>query len=210
MPLFCCAQQQADWSEGDPYELFKLLTADAFSTRGLCDGLIDYKLDGRILQGGPDWQMAKALIDRHHRHHPPPVGWKYGAGVWNGPTLVGVATVGRPVARMLPQQTWVEVNRSCTVDLGGLERHAASKLYAICTQEAKRRGYERIITYTYVNESGVSIKAAWGKEALDGFVKGQSWSRTSRPRRDKSEIKDKHRWAKQLRQSTTRNSSKSS
>lgn len=196
MPMFCCEEQQADWAEGDYYELFKQLTADSFSTRGLCDGLIDYKLTDRVLQGGEDWQMAKAVVADHHRHHPAPVGWLFGVGVWNGPTLVGVATVGRPVARALPKTT-AEVNRNCTMDLSGLERHAASKLYGAAAREAKRRGYAKIITYTFVSESGVSLKAAgWTVEAR---VRGRSWSCKSRPRSDKVKPQDKLRWSRQLR-----------
>lgn len=196
MPLFCCEELQWEWSQGDHYELLQLLTADSLNTRGLCEGLIDYKLTQRVLQGGEDWQMAKAVIAQHHRHHQPPVGWKFGVGVWNGPTLVGVATVGRPVSREFPPHV-LEVNRNCTMQLQGLERHAASKLYAAAVQEAKRRRYASVITYTYVDESGVSLKAAgWTRTKR---VKGRAWSCPSRPRTEKSPRRDKHRWEKAIR-----------
>lgn len=196
MPIYCCEALQEEWA-GDEYELLQRITAGSLGTRGLLEGQIDYKLTHEILQGGEDWQLAKAVIAQHHRHHPPPVGWKFGVGIWNGPTLVGVATVGRPVARAIPN-TVVEVNRSCTIPLSGLERHAASKLYAIAAQEAKKQGYQKIITYTFVDESGVSLKAAaWEIEAK---TKGRSWSCRSRPREDKVAIKDKHRWSRKLRQ----------
>jgi hypothetical protein len=44
---------------------------------------------------------ACAFIATHHRHHKPPVGMKFAIGVARADSggLVGVATVGRPVAR---------------------------------------------------------------------------------------------------------------
>ncbi len=197
MPLFCCEALQAEYEKVDPYQLFQELTADAFDTRGLVDGLIDYKLDHRILQGGDDLRMAKEVILQHHRHHKPSLNWRFGVGIWNGPTLVGVAMVGRPVARAIPADQVVEVNRSCTIPLGGLERHAASKLYAVAAKEARRRGFCKMITYTFVDESGASLRGAG--LVIEAKVKGRSWSCPSRPRQDKSEIKDKNRWAKSLK-----------
>ncbi len=45
---------------------------------------------------------AKAFVADWHRHHRPPVGHKYSIGVANDDdVLVGVAVVGRPVARLL-------------------------------------------------------------------------------------------------------------
>jgi len=47
---------------------------------------------------------ANAFIVRHHRHHPPPRGYKFAIAVNDGAHVVGVITVGRPVAR---ERRWV-------------------------------------------------------------------------------------------------------
>jgi hypothetical protein len=47
------------------------------------------------------FRHACAFIAKHHRHHQPPRGMKFAVGVAIGDELVGVATVGRPVARHL-------------------------------------------------------------------------------------------------------------
>lgn len=139
---------------------------------------------------------AKAFVKRHHRHNAPPVGWKFGLGIRNGCELVAVAMVGRPVARALDHTKVVEVNRVCVVD-NKLTEHACSKLYAAAAREAKRQGFEKIITYTLESESGTSLIAAgW---VIDGKVKGRSWNTPSRPREDTAPTCDKVRWAKQLR-----------
>jgi len=44
---------------------------------------------------------ASKFIADHHRHHLPPQGTKFAVAVASGGELTGVATVGRPVARML-------------------------------------------------------------------------------------------------------------
>ena len=38
---------------------------------------------------------AAAFIERHHSHHGPPVGQKFGIAVNDGSNVVGVATAGR-------------------------------------------------------------------------------------------------------------------
>ncbi len=45
-------------------------------------------------------KVASEFIALHHRHHKPPVGHKFSIGLQNGVGLVGVVTVGRPVARV--------------------------------------------------------------------------------------------------------------
>lgn len=51
---------------------------------------------------GPDaWRFICHAIDAEHRHHEPPTGWKWGYIATNRGRIVGVATVGRAVARAL-------------------------------------------------------------------------------------------------------------
>ena len=44
---------------------------------------------------------ANAFVEQNHRHHGPAVGHKFSIGLSDGEKIVGVAIVGRPVARHL-------------------------------------------------------------------------------------------------------------
>ncbi|MBE1466197.1 hypothetical protein H4W33_005209 [Kibdelosporangium phytohabitans] len=61
-------------------------------------------------------RQAAQFIATHHRHHRPPAGHKFSIGVCDAETgrLVGVAVVGRPVARLYDDGDTLEVTRSCT------------------------------------------------------------------------------------------------
>jgi len=62
-----------------------------------------------------DFDEACAFIRKHHRHHKPPVGHKFSLAVADESGAVrGVATVGRPVARMNQDGWTLEVNRVAT------------------------------------------------------------------------------------------------
>lgn len=57
---------------------------------------------------------ANAFVERYHRHHRPVVGHKFSIAASDGEKIVGVAIVGRPVARYLDNGLTLEVNRLCT------------------------------------------------------------------------------------------------
>lgn len=57
---------------------------------------------------------ANAYVEQYHRHHKPVVGHKFSIGCSDGEKIVGVAIVGRPVARHLDDGWTLEVNRLCT------------------------------------------------------------------------------------------------
>ncbi len=143
---------------------------------------------------------AKAFVRRFHAHNPaPPAGWKFGASIFNGPQLLGVVIIGRPVARRIDAAATVEVTRLCLRrDIAaGLRWNAASMLYGWAAKEARRRRFASIITYTLKDlEPGTSLIAAGWKR--DGESRGGSWSRPSRPRIDKASLGPKVRWRKQL------------
>jgi hypothetical protein len=93
-----------------------------------------------------------------HRHHAPPQGYKYVFGVAIEETgeLVGVAIIGRPVARHLWDGRTLEVTRVAVADdMPG----ACSKLYAEAWKGVKAFGFKRLITYTQEGESGSSLRA---------------------------------------------------
>lgn len=155
---------------------------------------LDFHLEIRPVRFG----VCKAFVEAHHHHCRPPAGWRFGAGCFNGPTMVGVAMVGRPVARMIDATQVVEVNRLCIDrDLSpALRRNAASKLLGFAAKEARRRGFARIITYTLQSEGGASLRAAGWLE--DGHSPGGSWSRPSRARGESGPTEPKIRWAREL------------
>jgi hypothetical protein len=123
------------------------------------------------------FRQACAFIAAHHRHHRPPRGMKFALGVAAQDELVGVATVGRPVARHLDNCRTVEVTRTCTDGA----RNANSMLYGAAWRAARAMGYHRLITYTQVGESGASLRAA-GLRPAAVLRARPGWDAPSRPR----------------------------
>lgn len=143
-------------------------------------------------------RRAKEFVAAHHRHCKPPAGWRFGAGVLNGSMLVAVVMVGRPVARMLDASRVVEVNRLCVrTDVPrDLVWNVASMLYGWAAREAKKRGFEKIITYTLESEVGTTLRAAgWTPEAR---TRAEQWGRPSRRRADSDLAVPKIRWSREL------------
>jgi hypothetical protein len=134
------------------------------------------------------FKEASAFVRTHHRHHLPPVGWKFGIAVNDGAKVVGVVTVGRPVARHADDGATLEVTRCWTDGT----KHAASMLYGAAWRAAKALGFTRLITYTLKEEPGTSLKAA-GWTALYE-TPGRSWSCPSRPRVDTHPLGQKTLW----------------
>lgn len=123
---------------------------------------------------------AKEFILKHHRHHGIPQGWLWGHGVENDDgELIGVATVGRPVARALDDGYTAEVTRLCTDGTF----NACSILYAAARRAAEAKGFRRILTYILETEDGASLRAS-GWQLL-GKTEGGSWDTPSRRREDK-------------------------
>lgn len=124
------------------------------------------------------YSEACEFIRRWHRHHLPPQGWKFGIAVNDGKKVVGVITVGRPVARHLDNGWTLEATRSCTDGT----QNVNSKLYSAAWRAARALGYKRLITYTLMTEPGTSLLAAGWK--LIGEAGGGTWNRKRRPRVD--------------------------
>lgn len=160
--------------------------------------MCSYHTDGRCAGGRDGVDMltlqpityaeACEFIRQHHRHHLPPQGWKFGVAVNNGQWVVGVVTIGRPVARAFDNGMTLEVTRCCTDGT----KNVASMLYGAAWRAAKALGYMRLISYTLASEAGTSLLAAgW---VIIGKTKGRSWSCPSRPRVDKAPLEDKLLW----------------
>lgn len=141
-------------------------------------------------------------VDEHHRHHGAPVGWKFGLAVHNGGIRVGAAVVGRPTSRAIQsaQPHTLEVTRVVTWGTAPLRKNASSKLYSAACKQAKKLGYDKLITYTLDIESGHSLVASgWTPTHRSA---GGSWDCPSRPREDKAPIGPKVRWEKGLTKKT--------
>lgn len=112
------------------------------------------------------FREACAFVAARHRHNNPPRGHKFSIGAakeggeYNPVELVGVAMVGRPIARAFDDGLTAEVIRTCTDGT----RNVNSLLYGACRAASFAMGYRRVITYTQADESGASLRAA-------GFVR---------------------------------------
>ena len=146
---------------------------------------------------------ANQFIEKYHRHHHKVPRDKFRVGCEVGGKLVGVATVGQPLARLLCDGYTLEVTRLCTDGTKGV----CSFLYSRCARIAKEMGYKKIITYILESEDGTSLKASgWHCEVEK--CGGGSWNVPSRPREvvvttlfgevQKYPIGKKQRWAKIL------------
>ncbi len=131
---------------------------------------------------------ANAFVAQHHRHHKPVTGAIFCVAVSNGEEVKGVATVGRPVARMLQDGWTAEVTRCCTDGT----RNAPSMLYRAAWRAARAMGYRKLVTYTLPEEGGASLRAA-GWRCI-GQAGGGSWNVPSRPRVDTHPTQRKLRW----------------
>jgi hypothetical protein len=127
-------------------------------------------------------RAAGEFVAAHHRHHQRPAGGLFALGVAEREELVGVAIVGRPVARMLDNGQTVEVTRCCTDGTA----HACSMLYAAAWRAAKALGYTRLITYTQSGETGASLRGA-GWRLIAERPPHAGWDRPSRPRDDRGQ-----------------------
>lgn len=141
---------------------------------------------------------ANAFVTANHRHHKKVVGHKFSLAAVAGEKIVGVAIIGRPVARGRDDGLTLEVTRLCT---DGIERKIFDKngsehslgicsfLYGAAARATFALGYKRLGTYILASEPGTSLTAAGWR--LIGEVKGRSWSCQSRPRIDKHPTQDK-------------------
>ncbi len=136
---------------------------------------------------------ANAFVNALHRHHKPVVGHRFSVGAWHNHNLVGVAIVGRPVARKDNQYTTVEVLRNCTDGT----KNACSFLYGLSARIAEQLGYELIQTFILASEPGTSLIASgW---VCVGETRGGDWNVPSRGgRRVDQPQGPKTKWQKQL------------
>lgn len=137
------------------------------------------------------FEEAAEFVRLHHRHHLPPVGWKFGVGCNDGQNVVGVVTVGRPVARMLDDGYTLEVTRCCVVEGA---KNAGSMLYGAAWRATKALGYRRLLTYTLASEPGTTLRAAGWRELYTTKDRPEGWNMPGRPRVIKAPTGAKTLW----------------
>lgn len=138
------------------------------------------KGDEKLLELQPiTLEEAKIFVNKYHRHNIAPVGHKFSIGLNDGENVIGVAIVGRPIARHNDDGLTLEVLRVCVLE--GY-KDANSKLYAAAWRVTKNLGYKRLITYTLKSEPGTSLKAAGWKVIGQTQYKPKGWNVPSRPR----------------------------
>ncbi len=139
--------------------------------------------------------QANAYIAANHRHHAPVRGHRFSIGAVGKDSLIGVAVVGRPVARRCNQYLTAEVTRLCTDGT----KNACSFLYSACARICKEMGFMKIQTYILDDEPGTTLKAAgWTHEADSP---GGDWNQSKAnagTRRTDQPMQPKQRWAKVL------------
>ena len=131
---------------------------------------------------------AHAFVAQRHRHHRPSTGGLFAVACSVAERIVGVAVIGRPVARKAQDGWTAEVNRLATDGTP----NACSMLYRAAWRACRALGYRRLVTFTLVTEPGTSLRAA-------GFVEvsrtpGKSWSVPTRPRVDRHPLQERIRW----------------
>ena len=123
---------------------------------------------------------ANAFVLSFHRHNKPTVGGKFAIGCSNGDALIGVAIVGRPVARHLDECYTAEVARVCVAE--GSDKGACSFLYAACWRAWRAMGGRRLVTYTLASESGASLRGAGWKVVGETKPRAKPWHGPDRER----------------------------
>ena len=141
-----------------------------------------------------DRDEARSFVTSHHRHSMAPYGYRFAVGASDGERLVGVATCGTPVARLLTDGVTAEVTRCCVLE--DAPTGTPSFLYAACWRAWRAMGGRKLVTYTLQSESGVSLHAAGAKliAELPARSAAQQW--TNRPGREFQPVvgQAKFRW----------------
>lgn len=141
---------------------------------------------------------ANDFVELWHRHSARTSndGGKFAIGLEHEGELVGVAIVGRPVARLLQVEGAAELLRLCVTPSS--PKGANSKLYSRCKRIWQLMGGTKLHTYTLSKESGASMRGAGLKEPAATVAQAQ-WNRVARPRDERSLYEEpKIRWTETL------------
>jgi hypothetical protein len=118
---------------------------------------------------------ANKFVADYHRHRVPVQGHVFSIAAALDNVIVGVAIVGRPVARLRDDGHTAEITRLCTDGTP----NACSFLYGAAARAARALGFKRIGTYISADEPGTTLLAA-------GWRKISEWKGHNRPSRPTS------------------------
>ena len=143
-------------------------------------------------------RVANDFVEQWHRHSARTSndGGKFAIGLEHTNELVGVAIVGRPVARLLQRDPGTaELLRLCTSP--ACPRNGGSKLYARARRIWQLMGGTRLVTYTLQRESGAIMRGVGVVSAVK--VGGRQWDSPSRAREHRAIYDEpKFRWDEEL------------
>lgn len=142
-------------------------------------------------------KRALSFCAEVHRRRPYCPGAMWAIAAWREAVLVGVAIVGRP-CRLLDDGRTLVVTRLAVLPgdaAASGHKGVCSMLYGAAARAAKAMGAQALYTYTDLDESGVSLRAAGWLE--DGLTSGGEWTRPSRPRAKAVSSDPKRRWRTQ-------------
>lgn len=136
---------------------------------------------------------SKEFCDKYHRHNVGSKAHKFSIGLEKDGELVGVAVVGRPIARKVDDGKTAEITRVC---VNGDYKNANSMLYGAACRAAFAMGYDSVITYTLETESGSSLKSAGFQVDAHSKCNNNGWDSPSRRRTvaERYPMCEKTRW----------------
>lgn len=137
---------------------------------------------------------ANAFVVAHHRHSKKATGHKFSIGATSDGALVGVAIVGRPVARRLDDGVTCEVLRLCT--LPDAPRNVCSFLYRAAWRAWAAMGGQRLVTYLLASEAGHSVRGAGMRQVAvsPAWTPGKGWTTRSNRQWQQVHAEGKVRW----------------
>jgi hypothetical protein len=142
-------------------------------------------------------RIANDFVEKHHRHSARTSndGGKFAIGLEVDGDLVGVAIVGRPVARLLQQPGTAELLRCCVIP--NAPTGSAKTLNSRCKRIWQLMGGTRLVTYTLLSERGGSLLGTGF--APEASVPGRRWNGSKNGDRDLA-AEPKIRWGATLAQ----------
>ena len=139
---------------------------------------------------------ANKFVKEFHRHNKDCRGHRFSIGAVYNDELVGVAIVGRPIARKLDQKLIAEVLRNCVKP--DAPKGTCSFLYSKAIQVWQVLGGKKVITYTLETEKGSSLKAVNFKDVSKTPVFKYGWTNRKNRILPETQKVRKVRWEKEL------------
>ena len=139
---------------------------------------------------------ANKFVKEFHRHNKDCRGHRFSIGAIYKDELVGVAIIGRPIARKLDQKLIAEVLRNCVKPAA--PKGTCSFLYSKAIQVWQVLGGKKVITYTLETEKGSSLKAVSFKNVSKTPVFKYGWTNRKNRILPETQKVRKVRWEKEL------------